>query len=763
MDKFNNFFLFLFFLFFCLNPLQGFSYQKIVNVDFLGLMKVNENEVRRFVSSIEGTVYSQTRVQGDIKALYKTGLFGDVYVEEKEEEGGVWLVFHVQEKGVIGSIVFRGNKKIKEDELMNTISIRKHSLLDEKRIAESVEAIRKAYSEKDYYLAEVLYEVAPLDTENNELELVFYIHENKKTKIKRISFVGNHVFSDKKLASQMRTKVKGPFSFISSSGKLEEGKLEVDQKLLFAHYMNHGFLKVQIGKPQISLTRDRLGIYITIPVFEGPKYKIAHVDVAGDILTTREEIISHLKMKTGQVYSLSNQQEDEAWITNFYGNQAYAYAFVYPDIVTHDENKTADITYTIQKRHKVSVERVLIEGNTITRDKVIRREMELIENAPFNKNALEASRRRLFQLGYFETVEIGYPRGSRDDLVNIVVKVKEKPTGTVSVGAGFSSLESIIFTASVQKDNFLGYGIRGGVSANLSKLRQEFSFSMNDRYFLDTRWIFSGSMYRYSSALNRDFDQKSFGGSVSFGREVFRHLDVNLGYNIEDVSVTNFSSQVPDFFQQNASGLTSSALTTLAYDTRDNRLFTSKGMLHSFTSNYAGHGLGGDNDFWKMFLETRYFFKMPLKMVLKTRGMAAYVNSLNDNPVPLFERFFMGGINTLRGFDLNSIGPQLRSPRSITGGDALFTYGGNRMLLGNVELEIPIYEPAGIKTVVFVDVGQSYAEDEQIDLSRFKSNYGFGLRWQSPFGPLRFEWGLPFKRKEGESPAVFNFTIGQSF
>jgi outer membrane protein insertion porin family len=294
-------------------------------------------------------------------------------------------------------------------------------------------------------------------------------------------------------------------------------------------------------------------------------------------------------------------------------------------------------------------------------------------------------------------------------------------------------------------------------------LRQEFSLQVSDRYFLDTRWIFSGRVFKYSSALNRDFDQSSTGGAVTFGREVFPFFDVNVGYNIEDVEVNNFSSQVPVFFQQNASGVTSSVLNTLAYDTRDNRLYTTKGSYTAFTSEYAGHGVGGNNDFWKMAVETRLFFKLPAKTIIKTRGMFAYVNSLSDRAVPLFERYFLGGINTLRGFDLNSIGPELRIPKSITGGDSLFTYGGNRMVMFNMEYEIPIYEPAGFKGVVFVDLGQAFAENEALNFSSLRADYGFGIRWASPFGPLRFEWGFPIDKRSGESTTVFNFTIGQAF
>ncbi|EKD42218.1 MAG: hypothetical protein ACD_73C00262G0007 [uncultured bacterium] len=737
--------------------------ERIVNVDFIGLSQNSEAGVRRKISSVEGSLYSDQLINEDIKKLYETGLFQNVTVERLSIAGGIKLIFKVDEKGTISKISFKGNSKIKEKDLNAAVTIRELSTLDERRLAESLAAIRKLYEDKGYYLADVTHEVVPLDTESKEGELIFRIQENKEVRIKRISFVGNRVYSDKKLTSQMLTKVKGFLSFLNSSGKFKDEKLKRDLAFLEYFYLNNGYLKAKIGDPQLTLTRDKKSIYITIPVYEGSSYKVSSVDIAGDIITTKEELVSKLSLKAGETYSRKDQDQDMTELTNMYGDQAYAHALIYPDIQTSDENKTASVTYTINKGPKIYVERIEIKGNTITRDKVIRREIQLKENSLFSRSGLDESKRRIMQLGYFEDVNFSEPRGSRDDRIVLTVDVKEKPTGSFSLGAGFSSLESFVLTASVQKDNFFGYGIQGAVSANISKLRQDFSVSATDRYFLDTRWIVSASAYRYSSALNRDFDQESFGGSVTFGREIFPHFDVNLGYSIADVSVTNFSSQVPQFFQDNASGLTSSVLSTVAYDTRDNRLSSSKGMYHAVSSEYAGRGVGGDNDFWKVYVDSRVFFALPWKTVLKLRGMFGYVNSLNNQPVPLFERFYLGGPNSLRGFDLNTIGPSLKIPKTATGGDSDFTYGGNRLAQFNMEYEVPIYAPAGIKTVVFLDSGQAYGENEAIDISRFRSNYGVGLRWASPFGPLRFEWGFPIMKRSGESFSVFNFTIGQSF
>lgn len=736
---------------------------RIASVQFVGLVKVTPVTLKSKILSQSGTVYSTASIQSDIKTLYNTGFFDDVFVTKESVEGGIRLIFHVREKGTIGSLIFKGNKKLKAKDLSAVVTIREFNQLDEERIAESEKAISKLYTEKGVPLAEISHELIPLDTEKEEYQLVFHIRENKKIKVRRVSFVGNKIFTDRKLAGQVKTKVKGMMSFLTSSGKYVDEALASDRDRLTYFYLNNGFLKVRIGKPQVSLTRDKSGLYVTFPVYEGERYKVGVVDLTGDIITTKEELLIKLKLKSGEIYNRMIQDQDVVFLSQLYGDQAYAFANIYPQIKTNEEQKTADVTYQINKGSKIVIERIEIKGNTITRDKVIRRELQVKENAPYNQSALELSKVRLMQLGYFESVNFSTPRGARDNGVILVVEVKEKPTGSFSLGAGFSTLESFIFNAAIQKDNFFGLGIKGSVSANLSKLRQDFSFNMTDRYFMDTRWIFDLSVHRFFSALNRDFDQKSLGGSLSFGREVFQFFSISLGYKIEDISVTNFSSEVPLFFQEDSSGLTSSLLNTMAYDRRNNRIFTTKGTYHAVTSEYAGNGMGGDNNYWKLYAESRLFFSLPLKMIFKTRGLFGYLNSLDNATAPLFERFFLGGVNSLRGYDINTIGPTLHVPSSATGGDATFTYGGTRMVLINTEYELPIYDPAGFRGVVFFDSGQSFAENEQINLRRLRSDYGFGVRWNSPFGPLRFEWGFPINRKAGESSQVFNFTIGQSF
>ncbi|HPQ80207.1 MAG TPA: outer membrane protein assembly factor BamA [bacterium] len=745
----------------CLPPLPAFAAGPVVRaVEFTGNVRTPEDTLRNTVRMASGATLNLAIVDRDIKALYALGQFRDVRAETVPAQGGVKLIYALQEKPVIAEIAFSGNKKIKSEDLRKDVTVHAFTALDERAVIDSKQKIAAAYAKKGYYLASVGHHLET--TEQGEAKLIFDVKENQGVIVRKVSFIGNKVFKDKELRDVVKTKEKTFFGFITGAGKYDEEKLKNDAMFLTYFYLNHGYLKVKVSPAKVTISKDKRYLFVTFQIHEGQQYKVGKVSISGDILTTPEELASLLKTKKGEIYSQKTLEEDLLMLTDRYGDEGYAYSSINPITTPDDDELTADINIRIAKGHRITIERINIEGNTTTRDKVIRRELELMENDRYSERLLRRSRERLMRLGFFEDVSFATPRGSRDDTMVLNILVKEKPTGSFNISAGFSTFEQFILNASIQKENFFGYGISGSISGELSKKRQLFMISMTDPYFLDSNWSVGLSGYR--SAFNyTDFRREASGGEISIGRRFFDYFYAQVGYQAEYVKVSDFSLAVPQIFRANDSGVTSAVSLTLSFDRRDNRLYPRKGDYASVTAEISGSKLGGDNDFFRMNLRNQFYYPIYKSLIFQQFTRAGWIKSLNDKPVPLYERFFTGGPNSLRGFGINAVGPSLRIPASAGGPVQNFVYGGDKLLLFIQEIEFPIYDKGGIRGVAFFDAGNSFAENENFSMTNLRLDYGFGLRWNSPMGPLRFEWGFPIKRRAGEDSIVFNFTIGNFF
>lgn len=729
----------------------------ITAIEFIGNQSMSSAALLGAISSRIGQPYHPQRVEEDIRGLFRRGGFADIRVDQAAYRGGIKLIYRLTERPTITAIRFQGNKHLKEKDLLKEIPLRPYRPLNGEELAKTIALITEKYQKKRYYLVDIDYDLVPA---KEGMELVFRIKEHGKAAVRRIQFVGNRIFSDRKLRKALRTKEKGSGFF--RKGKYEREWLEYDVALLTRFYLNEGYLRVRISPPRVEISKDKRHLYLTFDVEEGRQYRLSGIRVMGDILTTEQEIHDLLQVKTGEIYRHDTVEADVQALSIFYGTLGYAYANIQPAPQPDDAAGTAELIYLIEKGRRVSIDQINITGNVTTRDKVIRRELKIKEGDLFNRQRIEQSRERLMALGYFEDVQFATPRGQQSGSVDLNIVVKERPTGTFNIGAGFSTAENFFFTGSIQKDNFFGRGISGQVAVELSKLRQQYVIKFSDPYFLDTNWILSlasfRTIYRYP-----EFDRKSFGGGLSLGHRFFDHFSFSLGYDFEDITADNFFFSVPTIFQQNASGKTSALSVTLAYDHLDNRITPSKGLFVSVANQISGTKLGGDNDFYRVTGTTRFYQPLYKGLVGKFFFKTGYIKSLGSRSVPLFERYLLGGPNSLRGYNIWTVGPSLRIPASPSGGDTRFVYGGNKMLQVNWELEVPIYPKGGFKGVAFIDVGNAYAEEETITLKNLRSNYGFGLRWNSPLGPLRFEWGIPFRKQAGEPGVVFNFSIGDFF
>lgn len=746
-----------------------------------GTRRVEPDTIRSVMQTKVGGTVDRARIAEDIRRIFGLGFFSDVRIDAAESPAGTVLTVVVVERPSIREIRIDGNKEISTDDLGEKLDLKPFQILDIRAVRRNVSKILEAYVEKGYYLATVDYKIVPHG--ENEVDVVFVVDENAKVVVKQIQFLGNEKISADQLKAVMITKEGDFLSFLTGAGTYREEIFQRDMQAAQAVYYDNGYINVKFGKPTVALTPDKKFIYITIPVEEGEQFSIGTIDFSGDLLTTKEKLNALMSAAPGQIFSRSKLQQDIQSISNLYQDEAYAYVNVTPLTSVHPEERTVDLTFDIQKGKKVRWERIEIVGNEKTRDKVIRRELRIYEGELFNGTALNTSKARVTALGFFEPdprtgmVEITTRRGSSDDLIIGTVEVKEKPTGTFQVGAGFSSVENFIATAQVSQSNFFGWGQSASLSAQLSSLRQLIQLQFVEPYFFDTNWTFAFDFYR-TEADYGGFVREATGGNITFGHPLpfieNDNIRLFLTYTLENVDVSSGGSGSSFEFEPIAGlfqdGVTSSARLSLNWDTRNNRLFPSKGFVQSASVEVAPPWLGSELQFTRYTGVTRWYFPLPLKLVFKTQGTIGYITG--DN-VPISERYFLGGINSVRGYTLRSISPEVGVVVDPTDPQSQLTpygVGGNKQLIINNELEFPILEQVGIRGVLFWDLGNTWAIDEgffdptkfDLPLGLFQS-VGFGFRWFSPIGPLRFEWGIPLNPREFDEPILFEFTIGNSF
>jgi outer membrane protein insertion porin family len=751
----------------------------IVAIRVEGNRRVEADAVRNALRTKVGMPLDAIRAQEDLRAVYKLGFFSDVEIlaDDSVPQKPV-LVVKVQEKPAIHEIRIRGNKELSDDDLKDVVDIKPFSILDIAAVQRNAKKLQDKYLEKGYFLAEVTHKVDPL--ENNEANVYLEVNEHAKVQVKRITFVGNDKVSDGDLRESMQTDEGSFLSFLTSAGTFREEVFKRDLQAIQGVYYDRGFIHVKVANPQISLSADKRLIFISIPITEGEQYSVGKIDFAGDLLVQKDqalearkrELRQRMQTRPGELFNRTKLQRDIMALADFYYDAGYAYANISPQTTIDADRKTVDLTFDAQKGEKVTIERIEIAGNTKTRDKVIRRELRVFEGELFSGTGLRLSRQRVTALGFFESVDVTHKRGSSDKTVVVTVTVKEKATGTFQVGLGFSSIESFLLTAQVSQNNLFGWGPTASLSLQLSSLRSLVQLSYVDPYFLDTNWILSFDYFRQELDYF-GFIRRSNGGDLSFGYHLTPDLMVHAGYAIELVDVLPGRTLGSEVLLANRfrSGLTSALRLTMNYDRRDNRLFPTAGNYQSLSIEYSPEWLGASFLFTRYLANSRWYVPLPLGLVFKAQGNLGYIAGSN---IPISELFFAGGINTLRGYVLRSVAPTVRVGNERAPDAALsdFAIGGNKQLLFNFELEFPIFEKVGIRGVVFYDAGNVFSDSENffqshptgvsLPLGLFHS-FGFGFRWFSPIGPLRFEWGIPLTRRPTDDSVLFEFTIGNFF
>ena len=725
------------------------------SVKIQGNKRVDDSTILYYIKTRKGEPLSRNQIRKDIEQIYNLGQFKDIRVETQGGLDGLEVVFIVEEIPSIGDVVLRGNDKLSDDEIREKLALKRGTTFQEYMIQEAKEAIKLLYHEKGFFFVET-----SIDTKksaDNLTNINIRIREGEKVRIKNIRFVGNKSLVADDLKEQMETKAETWFSFLDDSGIYKKDILKLDMFRLEGFYHDNGYIRVRVLEPKIGINKKDKEINIIVPIEEGPQYRVRKISAQPDETLTEEEILKAIKIKVKDVYNVSGVRADILNITELYSQRGYAYADVNPVTKINDDSRTVDLSVAIDKGRKVYVGEISLLGNTRTLDNVIRREFRLKEGEVFDSEKLKRSKQRINNLQFFEDVKIDTRRGRDSDLIDIVTTVTERPTGSVSVGAGFSSVENFIFTAGISQDNFLGRGQKVVFSTSLSSLKSDFNLSLTDPRIFDTE-ILAGI-----DAFNRKSDFISFssrntGGGLRFGKAITEYDWVGLNYRFEDVEITDVDPGQETSHLKNEKRITSRISPTFIRDTRDNFLNPSTGWRHVVRFDLAGGVLGGAS-FHKMSYETSYYRPLIGKLVGMLHGQIAWADGYGDDKLPSFERYFLGGPSSLRGYTIRDVGP-----RDIAG-DPI---GGNQSLLINAELQYPFTK--GFRGFVFYDRGNVYGGGPDIrtttttwDLLEMRDSIGAGVRFLSPFGPVGFAYGLKLDQADGENPGEFHFSAGSAF
>ncbi|MSP91482.1 MAG: outer membrane protein assembly factor BamA [Myxococcales bacterium] len=739
----------------------------VTAVELGGIERVDETALRKQLKTVAGARLDPTTVADDVRRIWQMGLFDDVRVGLRlVGVESVVVRFQVLERPSIAAVEVRGNDAQSEEEVMKVVDLRANHLYSAADADANVQKIKDMYTDEGHFLATVRHHTEPLG--GNQVRVVFDIEERAEVKVRHIELLGNDGVPDTDIKAVLRTKEGTFLSSVSKDGNFKRDQLDYDVQVIQYLYLTRGYIQAKIDEPVVSLSPDLRYISISIRVREGPQYTVGKLAVVGDSVEAPEKLQKDLTLLSGETFNYANVQADGQKLAAAQKNFGYAHATVSNESVPNAEKRTVDWTYHIQKGKKCYFGQIVMAGGGSTRDKVIRRELTVIEGDLYSEAKLQESQARVQRLGYFEKVEIKTRPTALPQVLDLVVEVKERTTGTFQVGMGFSSVDNFITTAQISKDNFLGRGQKMSVQGQLSSVRQMFQGSFWEPYFLDTNVTFSLDLFSYEQ-LYTDFARRSTGGGMNWGYRLSDTLHADVGSSIETVTTQigglSGRTEVP-VAALFASGLTSSLKGSLSYDSRDDRMFPTKGWHLSGGVEWATPYLGSTNAFTRYSLRARRYFPLPLEGVLKFNLVGGLIQAPTGGVVPLFERFFMGGIYNVRGFARNTLGPTISIP---TSGDPLaglsaFNIGGTRQLYLNNEIEVPIVKaPMNLRGLVFFDIGNAFGEDEKIALSTLRSSFGWGVRWFSPVGPLRFEWGVPLVKKAGEESLVFEFTIGNAF
>ena len=726
-----------------------------------GAQRTEAGTVFSYLPVKVGESMDDDKAAAAIKALYATGFYSDVRLEV---ENDVLIVFLV-ERPAISQIDINGSKEFTKDNLkdgLKTAGISEAKIFDRSVLDRAEKEIKRQYTSRGFYSAKVTTTVTPI--ERNRISLTFTIEEGEVSKIVDINIIGATAFSESTLKKEFELTTGGWFSWFTKDDQYSKQKLSGDLEKLKSYYLNRGYLEFNIESTQVSITPDKEKIYITVNISEGPVYKITDIKFQGELKITEAEMRALLLFKPGETFSRQKIVDSVKRISDRLGNDGYSFANINPVPDADRVNKTASFTMFVDPGRRVHIRRINVQGNSRTRDEVVRREMRQLESAWYSNEKIARSKERLERTSFFEDISIETPSvPGTNDQVDLNVTVKERNTGSLQFGVGYSSAEKLTISASVSQANIFGSGNQLSFRVNNSTISKAYEVS-----YLNPYWTVDGiargfDVYRRdlntASLTTGEYRSTSTGAGVRFGVPVTEYDGINFGLGFERTAL-GLDAVSPQRYIDYVNTFGSKSDTIrgsfgFSRDTRDSIYFPRNGYL---LEAGAEAGLpGGDVKFYRLQTKAQYLRPIWGPIVLNLNAEFGYANGYSGKPLPFFKNFYAGGVDSVRGFEQSSLGPR------DTNGDFI---GGNRRIVGNIELLFPMPGVKGDKSVrlsTFVDFGNVFAANEKIRLGDLRSSVGFAVSWFSPVGPLKFSLAKPIRQKADDKVERFQFLLGRVF
>ncbi|PIE62703.1 MAG: outer membrane protein assembly factor BamA [Desulfobacter postgatei] len=727
--------------------------KKIISaITIKGNVRVDADAIQRVIASRKGDLLDRTALNNDLSNVYKMGYFDDVVIKKQNMDKGVEIIFEVQEKPSVRNILFENNHVYKEEELHEVVGTSTGSILNAYKLNNDVNKLKRLYHEKNYYNCSVSYDIKSL--ENHQADIIFNIEEGEKVKITAIEFEGNKFFEDDDIKDEMQTREKGFWSFITSSGELDETELDNDVLRIESFYKNNGFINVKVSDPVVNMGTEEITIRFKID--EGVQYKNGVVSIKGDILTTEEELLSLLVSPESELYNRELIRKDMITLNDFYANQGYANVRIIPKADKNDAQAIVNISFDIDKGPLVYFNRIIITGNEKTRDKVIRRELAIEEQGLYSIKKIQRSNRNLVFKDYFQKVDIKPVNTREENKLDVQIHVEEKPTGNFSFGGGFASDDGLFGQISLEERNLFGRGQTGKFTVRMSGENALYNIAFTEPWLFDRPISAGFDIYKLENEYDH-YDKDAMGLTLRGAfRQFWDYTTMGLVYNIEKFDIKDVETQNTSVTE--GSYLTSGIMPYISYDSRNHHFLPTRGMYHKLSIEYAGEFLGGEIDFTKYMVESALFFPLFWKFSAGIYAKGGYLDDRNGgNPDIDWERFYLGGIKSIRGFDNTDINGT-RDGSSIK-------VGGEKYCQFNIEMMFPIAEEQAVYGIFFYDRGDVYNDGEYIELGDQFSSSGFELRWNSPMGPIRLTYGIVIDGKDVKSTGdgQFDFSIGAFF